>query len=222
LELDVIKAYDAFILGCKHDGIWDAIKASCILAGARTLSGALVPLKGSAPTNNGPFVAADYNRKTGLKGNGSTKYLDSNRSNAADPRNSNHNSVYRTFISNLHVMTTIVGEAGGNTLTDRSSDIGIRNRSAGIVGGGVPAIGLLGVNRSNSFAVTLRSNKVSTPINLNSEPASSTNLSIFSTATPNGFTSSRIAFYSIGESLDLAKLDTRVTDLITAIGAAIP
>ena len=32
----------------------------------------------------------------------------------------------------------------------------------------------------------------------------------------------RIAFYSIGSNLNLAKLDTRVTDLITAIGAAIP
>ena len=31
----------------------------------------------------------------------------------------------------------------------------------------------------------------------------------------------RIAFYSIGESLDLAALDTRVSALITAIGAAI-
>jgi hypothetical protein len=32
----------------------------------------------------------------------------------------------------------------------------------------------------------------------------------------------RIAFYSIGESLDLALLDARVTDLINAFGAAIP
>jgi hypothetical protein len=36
------------------------------------------------------------------------------------------------------------------------------------------------------------------------------------------YTNSRLAFYSIGESLDLALLDTRVTALITAIGAAIP
>jgi hypothetical protein len=35
-------------------------------------------------------------------------------------------------------------------------------------------------------------------------------------------TTSRFAFYSIGESLDLAALDTRVSNLITAIGAAIP
>jgi hypothetical protein len=32
----------------------------------------------------------------------------------------------------------------------------------------------------------------------------------------------RLAFYSIGESLDLVQLDTRVTDLINAFVAAIP
>jgi len=32
----------------------------------------------------------------------------------------------------------------------------------------------------------------------------------------------RIAFYSIGESIDLAKLDGRVTDLINAFGSVIP
>jgi hypothetical protein len=32
----------------------------------------------------------------------------------------------------------------------------------------------------------------------------------------------RIAFYSIGEALDLALLDARVSTLMTDIGAAIP
>jgi hypothetical protein len=67
LEPAIRTAYDQFIRGCKADGIWDAIKASCILSGARSLSGALVPLKGSAPTNNN-FVSGDYVRTTGLVG----------------------------------------------------------------------------------------------------------------------------------------------------------
>jgi hypothetical protein len=37
-----------------------------------------------------------------------------------------------------------------------------------------------------------------------------------------GATNARLAFYSIGESLDLALLDARVTDLINAFAAAIP
>ena len=69
LEQGVQQAVNQFVIGCKADGIWNAIKASCILAGARTLAGALVPLVGTAPTNVGPFVSGtDYNRKTGLVG----------------------------------------------------------------------------------------------------------------------------------------------------------
>jgi hypothetical protein len=40
LEFAVGKAMNNFIVGCKADGTWDAIKASCILSGARTLTGA--------------------------------------------------------------------------------------------------------------------------------------------------------------------------------------
>jgi hypothetical protein len=35
-------------------------------------------------------------------------------------------------------------------------------------------------------------------------------------------TNARLAFYSIGESLDLALLDARVTTLVAAFAAAIP
>jgi len=93
LEDGVRTAINDFVVGCKSDGIWSAIKSACILAGARTLDGALVPLVGSAPTNNN-FVSGDYDRETGLKGNGSTKYLDSNRNNNADPQDDNHNAIY--------------------------------------------------------------------------------------------------------------------------------
>jgi len=72
LESGVKTAINDFIVGCKADGTWSALKASCILAGARTLSGALVPLAGTAPTNYN-FVSGDYNRKTGLVGNGYSK-----------------------------------------------------------------------------------------------------------------------------------------------------
>ena len=66
LETATRYAINDFVIGCKQDGIWNAIKASCILSGARTLAGALVPLVGTAPTNNGFIgVGTDYVRKTG-------------------------------------------------------------------------------------------------------------------------------------------------------------
>lgn len=96
LEAGVRAAINAFVSGCKQDGIWSALQACCLMAGARTLSGALVPLKGPAPTNFN-FVSGDYSRKTGLIGNGATKYLDSNFTLADFPSNDNtHLSAYVT------------------------------------------------------------------------------------------------------------------------------
>jgi hypothetical protein len=39
---------------------------------------------------------------------------------------------------------------------------------------------------------------------------------------PTNYSNARIAFYSIGESLNLTQLDARVTTLINAFAAAIP
>lgn len=49
VEVSVANAVDAFISGAKDAGVWDSIRASCVLAGARTLAGALVPLKNEGP-----------------------------------------------------------------------------------------------------------------------------------------------------------------------------
>ena len=113
LEDGVKFAYNSFIKGCKADGIWDAIKASCILAGARTLNGALVPLAGIAPTNFN-FVAGDYNRKTGLVGDGSTKYLDSNRLGDADGQDDVHLCTYVSTVVSVPVFEVYVGSSDQN------------------------------------------------------------------------------------------------------------
>jgi hypothetical protein len=49
LETATKVAIHSFVKGAKADGFWPAIKASCILAGARTRLGALTPLVGTAP-----------------------------------------------------------------------------------------------------------------------------------------------------------------------------
>ena len=104
LETATKQAIANFVDGCKDDLIWDAIKASCILSGARTLAGALVPLKGTAPTNFN-FVSGDYDRKIGLNGTGTNKYLSSNRANNADPQNSKHMATWKTS-------NQVTGQAG--------------------------------------------------------------------------------------------------------------
>ena len=226
-------AINDFVVGCKSDGIWNAIKASCILAGARTLAGALVPLVGTAPTNvSGNFVAGDYDRKTGLKGNRGTKYLNSNRNNNADPQNDNHNAVYLTEppgAGGAHAymgVGPITNESGANNIIytfGGSSRHAFRNRSSSTTDIlSSPAIGLIGASRDNSANYTFRVSGSSTGASRTSQTSRSADVIVFSNEGNTYPTDARLAFYSIGESLDLALLDARVTVLVNAIGAAIP
>lgn len=225
LEERVKIAIDNFVLGCKADGIWTAIKASCILAGARTLNGALVPLVGAAPTNFN-FVAGDYTRKTGLVGNGSTKYLNSNRASNADPQNSNHNAVYATQIGSVGTYMSNRGALGSDV---GANAIGVapffRSRAATASSYSSASTGLIAHSRSSSGSFTARFGGTSTSISTASETTLAANLFVLARNTngsPEFYGDARLAFYSIGESLNLALLDARVTDLINAIGAAIP
>jgi hypothetical protein len=228
LENGVSLAIHRFVAGCKSDGIWDAIKASCIMAGARTLAGALIPLVGTAPTNYN-FVAGDYNRETGLVGDGSTKYLDSNRNNNADPQNSRHLSVYASSaqITDGTVRAYIGAGPGGSNVSQiltvsSEANMFARLNSSGTSFGNRAAAGFIGASRNNSSNMLIRvESTTSSPLSDASSAPFSGNTTVFGrnlTASSNG----RLSFYSIGEALDLALLDARVTTLISDIGAAIP
>jgi hypothetical protein len=232
LESGVKFAIKNFVLCCKQDGIWDAIKASCILAGARTRLGALVPLKGTAPTSLN-FVNADYNRKTGLAGNGSTKYLNSNRNNNADPQNSKHMA---TYVSTAEAGNGVYIGAGRFSTGDSGFGSDNSNRrlfsrlncaTADFVNDAQAATGLVGMTRLSSSAYTLRALGQNNTFMQASETPSNNLAFVFARTGTGGaaaelHSSARLAFYSIGESLDLALLDARVTDLINAFAAAIP
>jgi hypothetical protein len=226
-------AIDNFVLGCKQDGIWSAIKASCILAGARTRLGALTPLVGTAPTSFN-FVDGDYNRKTGLVGDGSTKYLDSNRNNDADPQNSNHNvtwlSHYTSGDQYLIGINEPASTSGTNFLLARTNAVFIRNRlstgtETGAAVGSQFSGGLFGASRASGSSVSIRyrqdSGMISGTRSTTSASPSSGDVLVYRSGAST-YSNCRLAFYSIGESLDLALLDARVTDLINAFGAAIP
>lgn len=233
LEAPVVQAIDAFVVGCKADGTWSAIKSSCLLMGARTLSGALTPLVGAAPTNNGPFVSGDYNRKTGLIANGTSKYLDSNRNNNADPQNSVHQAVW---FSSVNTVDGIPIGAGFNLtgatrcgVVPSSSAISVRSRSSSVQAvsptPSFPTNGtFFGCSRSSSSLTTLRSNGSDVTSTAASQTPFNGNVFVFcdnNAGSATAFVNARLGFYSIGESLNLALLDSRVSTLYNAIGAAI-
>jgi hypothetical protein len=224
LEPGVKFAIKNFVLCCKDDGIWSAIKASCILAGARTLTGALAPLVGAAPTNVN-FVSGDYNRKTGLVGDGSTKYLNSNRNNNADPQNSQHLSVFastgETGGTNKGYLAISGVSDGISHIIASSGAAAFRSRSGTPFAYTGAPINFIGINRASSASFVSRAGNLSVTNTVNSGTPINQTLMVFGRGTAD-YTAARLAFYSIGESLDLALLDARVTDLINAIAAAIP
>jgi hypothetical protein len=237
LEFGVGKAINDFVVGCKLDGTWNAIKASCILAGARTLNGALVPLvKQPADSNPAQFGTAggwNYNRKTGLQGNGTDNYLSSGRNNNVDPQNSSHCAVYCSVLQSTSSGQYPVFMGAGSNGTNGSNVLGRFQNNGGLyhlnrsnsIGNTASLIaGFMGTTRSGSSDYLVRASLSTTSYTAGSQAPLSGNTFIFATNNSGaaGYAASRLAFYSIGESLDLALLDTRVSALITAIGAAIP
>jgi len=237
VEVGVAVAVDDFFRGIKADGTFSALKAACLLCGARTLAGALVPLVGTAPTNVADgFVSGDYTRggaTPGLKGDG-TSYLDSGRANDADPQNDCHHSAYLTQQTTFGATEALIGTAHAIGLRpaitlgiNSVDDVFVRcnTEDALAIAGEGRSTGFFGVSRNSSAAFGARVNGADYTLSSASIAPSTLDSFVFarnSVGSPINITSARLAFYSIGESIsDLAAFDARVTALITAIGAAV-
>jgi hypothetical protein len=244
LEFGVTDGANTFIQDLVNDGLLgvsggvisqaaSVIKASPIMAGARTRLGAMTPLVGSAPTSFN-FVDGDYNRKTGLVGDGSTKYLNSNRNNNADPQNNRHLAAYANLTSSGNqllaggrsfdgVGATLLGWSGTQPLFRCIPNTDTLQLSGSA---SVGTATLFGFSRNNGSNYTARVSGSSASISSTSATPNNINLFIFAqnnqNIAPSTLSNARFAFYSIGESLDLALLDARVTALINAYAAAIP
>lgn len=229
--LNLVNAIDSFITGCKSDGTWNSIKASCIMAGWSNLSGALTPLVGVAPSGFN-LASGTYSRVTGLKGDGAAMYLNSRFSYGA------------TSPSNRHASVFVTNRPGGgaqallaNTAISPARYIAIRTTVNPAIYEYVMTGQVLVAGASGSFTGflgTLRSstnNTISYRENAVTSTGSSTYISTTTTQTdyvfadnfngPRFYTDARMSFYSIGESLDLALLDARVSGLMVAISGAI-
>jgi hypothetical protein len=221
LEPAVRDAINDFVVGCKADGIWAAIKASCILAGARTLAGARVPLVG--PLNSGLTGSPTYNRKLGVTPG--TVPLSTGFFNDDIGLNNIHFSVFPTTISSLSIESRLFGDldsATGATSCQAATTPLLRCRSSTSVSVAFTVNSLGAVSRSTSSEFVSRANNNSQTHSVASQTSTRAEFAVFSrdVSIPSA-TTNTIAFYSIGESLDLALLDARVTALINAFDAAI-
>lgn len=228
LESRVRTAINQFVLGCKQDGIWTALTNACIMVGARTLSGALIPLTGVAPTNNN-FVSGDYNRKNGLIGNASTKALLTGYNNTSIPTDNAHLSCYVTQAPSIGALNRIfIGTATGlggrlylqcNTL----SALNFKNRTQAGAGISVAdegtTLGFKGHSRNSSTNTIVRSSQTNTTSTTVSVAAVSAGIGVFAAGSASNFSDARMSFYSLGTNIDLALLDSRVTTLINTLAS---
>ena len=179
-------------------------------------------MTGNAPTNFN-FVAADYDREAGLVGN-NNKYLETAVLLSTIERANSHVSINCKAFGNKRFL--------GNPNVSRFTweEIGVVTTLRHLYGGGgggqlatsISTPGLIGTVRT-SLSVTYLARANGTNYNITAGvPGNGPAEPLWIFRTPSGYSTDSISFYSIGESLDLALLDTRVSNLMTAIGAAIP
>jgi len=214
-------AVNAFVVGCKADGIWTSIGQAFLLCAAADLTGALVPLKGTAPTNRN-FVSGDYSRTTGLVGNASNKDLVTNRNNNVDAQNNRGIGVWRTTSETRTGNCTAIGSASGTgealLFSSTVARIG-RNpqSSAGVSLADTSQVaGYWGIVRTSASDNSMRYNGADTAGTSTSETPSSGSLYVFSRA-GSIYSNARISFYWAGASLTQSLLDARLATLMSSL-----
>ena len=234
LESQVRGAINSFVVGCKQDGIWTSLVTSCIMAGARTVAGAITPLVGNAPTNNN-FVAGDYSRTLGLLGNDSNKYLATGYNNNDTTNFPQNNCHISCFVSVANTDTTAGVFVGNNVQIGSFLNIGhcgvnstiFKNRTTTNTRTvALAAVGFQGISRDGASSLFSRQTTSGGTISdLSQTTASSAPTSqlygVFASGTGSSPTSARLSFYSIGKSLSIPNLDTRVTTLMTTLASVI-
>jgi hypothetical protein len=229
LENSVKIAINTFVVGCKTDGNWSALTNACIMAGARSVAGAIVPLVGNAPTNNN-FVSGDYSRKTGLLGDASSKYLLTAYNNVNFPTDNVHISCYVTQSPSLSatVFRTFVGGASGiggriYLSCNTSGALALKNRSSAtggiLITGEGTTTGFKGHSRNSATNTIIRSSQANTTNTTASTTLVSQAIGVFYNGLGSQQSDARMSFYSLGTNIDLALLDARITTLMTTLNA---
>jgi hypothetical protein len=222
LETGVADAVDALVAGLKADGVWADLTYAAILAGPRTLAGAIVPLKGDAPTSVG-FGSGDLNRATGLLGDGAGKRLTTAYLENDFPANDRHAAVWMTeadtrvgigrflISAGAGAPSILLGDGGGGANL-RIRFVSSTTRSAGSnFDFFVP--GLIGATRSSAASYTVRSGASLDVINDASVSPQSGTFEVLDGG------AARVAWVSLGAATDLGAVRARVGGYLDAIGA---
>ena len=232
LEYGVKHAMNSLVVDLKANSLWSLISSMTVKMAARTLAGALIDIKTPASSwTNFNFVSGDYNRTTGLIGNGTTKYLNTNRNNNAEAQNDQSIWTFVSSIASTNAMAYIAGgipaESGASGFTRNSAgNINFTSRnSTAVIDTGANAIGLIGLSRSIAGSFVSRGNGANQNTNIStSETPLSANIydhaaNFSSTGVAQDFSDHRSRASCIGQAMTLATADTVFAAFVTKITA---
>lgn len=226
LETGVKDAMNQLVIDMKNSSLWTPIKTMNVWMGARTLAGILIDVKNplSSWTNNN-FLIGDYNRTTGLNGDGSTKSINTNRNNNADPQD---NQAMWCYIHTTGSSTRYMG--GGSTQTGSTNiqisganDLRFRSQnSTNTLRSGAHGPGLAGVTRDNSSTFDWRGNGTGGTLSRGSQTPYDSDVFVFAvgvSGSPNSWADGRLRAAAIGEAHNLTDAETALATYISSITA---
>jgi hypothetical protein len=208
LEVGVKRALNDFVTGLKTDNLWNSIDAACIMMGARTLLGCLIPLKGPSPTSYN-FISSDYNRTTGLRAVSRNEYLDTNILDDTLTPNNIHIGVYfsERFAAEALITARNTTTPNGTVQIYNTSGPSIislnRSTTGASVGGTAPSF-IVSSRTSSSNFQTITQNRTTANFNFGSQNVDTdVNFEIFRRFASGIYTysSHRISYYTIGKGI---------------------
>lgn len=208
-------------------GLWAAILQLVVMAGATTVAGARIAIKGLSLTSNN-FVNGDVDLKTGVRGNNTNKWWDTG--NTLTGRQNSHHAY--TFITELPTLYPAIlfgtggagngsmglGFASAVTVIWRSSHTTSVSAAPGPAGGfGLTRTSSANYQRMNSGGVATVAQVSQAPstrpilVNARTQVASNS---------PEGWSNSRALVWAFGDGITtLADYNTPTANLVAALNA---
>jgi outer membrane murein-binding lipoprotein Lpp len=229
-----LRAINDMVVGLKADGVWSKITEMYLLSCVTTLNATLVKLKGTGSLTNVNFVSGDYlavGSGAGLKGNASTKYLNTNLLDTE--LDSNDKSLGAYITENPTSRSVLIGvgqEASGWTMLYSSNatvntDLYLPNTDATLFGAFSAITGMHLGSRRGINDVEAYTNGASSKVDTLTASATALTHNYFlfrNNRTAAEPTNARSSFMFFGSGLtdtEALNLSNRVNALMTAIGA---
>lgn len=230
-------AVNQYVLDLKAiSGHWDAIIQLVVMAGATTINGACVAIKGNNLTPIS-MVNGDVGIKTGIKGNfASSKYLETGYSGSPSGTGQNNFHMYARLTEQDTVTPaqarTIYGN-GGTAASRRlmvhdsfNSNSPFRMNGGATFNGASPGTGNHGISRGSSTSFNSLIAGTSTTHTDTSVAASSGPYYLLargpdtgSTPIAGSYSNARILVWALGSNVTLSNYTTPTDNLITALNA---